>query len=59
MNCPCTRDCKNRTATYKTDGSCPNGFAEYERQRMNRYKAQDYEREMDFRGWPVIKRRSR
>lgn len=59
MNCPCKRDCENRTATCRTDGSCPNGFAEYDRQRMNRYKVQDYAREMDFRGCPVIKRRSR
>lgn len=57
MDCPCTRDCKNRTATCRIDGSCPNGFAEYGRQRMNRYKAQDYEREMVFRGRPIVKRR--
>lgn len=57
MDCPCTRDCKNRTATCRIDGSCPNGFAEYGRQRMNRYKARDYEREMDFKGRPIVKRK--
>lgn len=55
MNCPCTRDCEHRTATCKTDGTCPNGFAEYERQRMNRYKEQDNIREHDYRARPIKK----
>ena len=35
------------------DGSCPNGFAEYERQRMNYYKEQDDARELNFRAQPA------
>lgn len=53
MKCPCTKDCKHRTATCKMDGSCPNGFAEYERQRMNYYKEQDDARKLNFRAQPA------
>lgn len=55
MKCPCTKECRNRTSTCKTDGSCPNGFAEYERQRMNRYREQDCTREHDYRARPMKK----
>ena len=35
--CPCVPDCESRTATCKLDGTCPNGFYEYEVQRMAGY----------------------
>lgn len=54
MKCPCTINCKNRTATCKADGTCPNGFAEYDRERMDRYKQQDSKRELAFRAKPKM-----